>query len=210
MKYSKSWTTIIEAVIALVIIVIWIIWLYNINDKSQKLATSTENRIKAISIAREWIEVLQNIRDTNWIIFWSDTRNCWNSYNYDVTCLWNTWVWPKIPAWNYIIYKDIDNRWKLQSKVLVWDYSSATYRATFKVYIDTTDWLYTQSWWTSFTPLFTRVINISYPEDTNWDTIFNANDEKMLVKSIVSWSDNSKNWFYTTSLENLLTNWKRN
>nr|MDD3719912.1 hypothetical protein [Candidatus Gracilibacteria bacterium] len=210
MKYSKSGTTIIEAVIALVIIVIGIIGLYNINDKSQKLATSTENRIKAISIAREGIEVLQNIRDTNWIIFGSDTRNCWNSYNYDVTCLGNTGVGPKIPAGNYIIYKDIDNRWKLQSKVLVGDYSSATYRATFKVYIDTTDGLYTQSGGTSFTPLFTRVINISYPEDTNGDTIFNANDEKMLVKSIVSWSDNSKNGFYTTSLENLLTNWKRN
>jgi hypothetical protein len=68
--------------------------------------------------------------------------------------------------------------------------------------------LYTQSWWTHFKPTFTRQINISYI-DTDWNSTPDQKDEKMLVKSIVSWADNSKTWYYTVTLENLLTNWKK-
>lgn len=209
-KSSKSWTSIIEAMVALFIVMVWVTWLYNIYNKSEKLSTSTDNRIKAIWIAREWIEVLQNIRDTNWILFWADTKNCWNTFNYNINCLWNTSVDNKIQAWSYIIYRDIDNRWKLFSWSVNTDYSDINYRNAYKVNIDNSNWLFTQSWWVSFNPTFTRQVIISYPEDTNWDSLNDSNDEKMLVKSIVSWADNSKNWFYTVNLENLLTNWKRN
>lgn len=207
MKSNKLWTTIIEAMIAMFIIVVWILWVYTIHTKSQKLSTTTENRLKAISIAREWIEVMQNIRDTNWILFWADPQNCWNVQDYNINCLWNNSY--KIATWSYKTYKDIDNRWKIFSWTTVWlDYGTGTYRTDFEVKLDT-NWLYTQSWWIiQFTPLFTRRIEISYPEDTNSDTFNNENDEKMLVKSIVSWADNSKKWFYTVTLENLLTNWK--
>lgn len=208
MKSNKSWTTIIEAIIAMFIIIVWTMWVYTIYAKSQKISTSVENRVKAISIAREWIEVLQNIRDTNWVLFWADSKNCWNVMDYNISCLWDT-VWTyKIPEWSYIIAKDDDNRWKLIDKTLItWDYEDQTYRDNYQVKMDL-NWLYTQSWWAQFKPLFTRKIEISYPEDTNWDSIFSELDEKMLVKSIVSWSDNSKVWFYNVTLENLLTNWK--
>ncbi len=206
MKSSKSWTTIVEAVIAMLIIIVWIVWVYKIYTESLKISTTTENRIKAISIAREGIEVMQNIRDTNWVLFWADPKNCWNVKDYNVSCLWNDSH--KIPAWDYKIYKGVDNRWKLFSWSISWlDYSTWAYRNEYEVKLDI-NWLYTQSWWiTSFKPLFTRKIEISYI-DTNWWTA-DENDEKMLVKSIVSWADNSKMWFYTVTLENLLTNWKK-
>lgn len=203
MKSKKSWTTIIEAMIAMFIIIVWIIWVYTIYWKSQKLSTSVENRVKAISIAREWIEVLQNIRDTNWVLFSADSKNCWNVMDYNVSCLWNGNF--KIQPWDYKIYKDTDNRWKLLPITATWEYDNPGYRTEYEVKLDN-NWLYTQSWWNSFKPLFTRKINISYI-DTNWWAI-DANDEKMLVKSIVNWGDRSKVWFYTVTLENLLTNWK--
>jgi hypothetical protein len=210
MRSTKSWTTIIEAMIAMFIVIVWIIWVFTIYTKSQKLATSTENRIKAISIAREWIEAMQNIRDTNWILFWADPQNCWNVQDYNIWCLWDNLGNNKITPWDYKIYKDIDNRWKLISGNVAssLDYSSWAYRTDYEVKLDP-NWLYTQSWWTWLIPIFTRKINISYPEDTNSDLAFNRLDEKMLVKSIVSWADNSKIWFYTVNLENLLTNWKK-
>lgn len=209
MIISIKWTSIIEAMVALSIVMIWITWLYTIYDRSQKLETATENRLKAISIAREWIEVLQNIRDTNWILFWADTRNCWNSLNYDINCLWDTTTTYKIWPWNYLIYKDADNRWKLISGSLWFDYTDTALRNEYRIKLDS-HWLYTQSWWTNFNPVFTRVIQISYPEDTNSDSNFDANDEKMLIKSIVSWKDNTSKNYSTVTLENLLTNWKRN
>ncbi len=209
MFYSKSWTSIIEAMIALSIVMIWITWLYNIYDRSQKLETATENRIKAISIAREWIEVMQNIRDTNWILFWADTKNCWNSFNYDVNCLWSTDPNHKIAPWNYKIYKDVDNRWKLVLWSLWFDYTDISLRNEYRIKLDS-NWLYSQSWWIDFNPIFTRVLEISYPEDTNSDWNFDVNDEKILIKSIVYWKDNTKDTPYNIVLENILTNWKRN
>jgi hypothetical protein len=206
MKSQKSWTTIIEALIAMYIVIIWTIWVYTIYEKSQKLSTSVENRVKAVSIAREWIEVIQNIRDTNWVLFWADSKNCWNVKDYNVLCLWATTNAYKIPAWDYKIYKDEDNRWKLLSgSVATTDYKDPLYRNEYIINTDS-NWLYTQSWWTSFAPIFTRRINISYI-DTNW-WVVDESDEKMLIKSFVSWSDNSKTWFYTVDLENILSNWK--
>lgn len=209
MKKNQSWTSIIEAIVAMMIIVIWIVWVYTIYDKSMKFSNAIENRIIAISIAREWIEVTQNIRDTNWIIFWADTRNCWNTYNYNVNCVASNAVSNKIWSWNYTIYKDTDNRWKYQTWATLWNYSNPAYRSAYRVLLDT-DWLYSQSWWISFIPIFTRQLIISYPEDTNASTTFDANDEKMLVKSIVSWKDWAKEEFSTVTLENILTNWKKN
>lgn len=208
MKRALSWTTIIEAMIAMFIIIVWTIWVYTIYEKSQKLSTSVENRVKAISIAREWIEVVQNIRDTNWVLFWADSKNCWNVLDYNVNCLWDTSITYRIPEWSYKIYKDENNRWKLLSgSILSWDYEDLSYRTEYQVKLDTNQ-LYTQSWWAaSINPLFTREIKITYI-DTNWSSGPTPIDEKMLVESIVSWSDNSKVWFYTVNLENILSNWK--
>lgn len=208
MKRAISWTTIIEAMIAMFIIIVWTIWVYTIYEKSQKLSTSVENRVKAISIAREWIEVVQNIRDTNWVLFWADSKNCWNVLDYNVNCLWDTSTTYRIPEWSYKIYKDENNRWKLLSgSVVLWDYNNSLYRTEYQIKLDA-NWLYTQSWWaSSINPLFTRKIEITYI-DTNWIWAPTANDEKMLVESIVSWSDSSKVWFYTVNLENILSNWK--
>ncbi len=205
MKSTKSWTSIIEAVIAMFIIIVWIIWVYTIYEKSQKLSTSVENRIKAVSIAREWIEVLQNIRDTNWILFWADYKNCWNVNDYNINCLWDPTTIYRINPWDYTVYKGIDNRWKLLLSSVTWSYDDISFRTAYRVNLDPNQ-LYTQSWWNAFKPLFTRTINISYI-NTNW-WIIDSTDEKMLVKSIVSWADNSKVWFYTVTLENILANWK--
>jgi hypothetical protein len=209
MKSNKSWTTIVEAMIAMFIVIVWTIWVYIIYERSQKLSISVENRVKAISIAREWIEVLQNIRDTNWVLFWADSKNCWNVKDYDVSCLWDSSLTYKISSWSYTIYKDTDNRWKLNPITGTGEYNDTDwlFRNKYRIKLDG-NWLYTQSWGTTFNPIFTRKINISYI-DTNWSWLWDEYDEKMLVKSIVSWSDSSKVWYYTVTLDNLLTNWKK-
>lgn len=53
-------------------------------------AKDTENNIKAINIAREGIEGMINIRDTNWLRFSSDKANCWRVDAYVATCIGNT------------------------------------------------------------------------------------------------------------------------
>jgi hypothetical protein len=61
--------------------------MYDVFSSSQKLSSATKYRIEAISIAREGIEAVTNIRDTNAILFASDLDNCWNVLNYDNRCI---------------------------------------------------------------------------------------------------------------------------
>lgn len=199
MLKNKNWTTIVEAMVVMLIVVIWIIWMYNIYSKSQNLSNTTQNRLIAIDIAREWIEAMTNIRDTNWMLFASNTDNCWNVKDYNSSCI--TSALNKIPVWSYIIHNDSDNRWKITQKTpAVFSYSNSWYRSAFEVKKDSL-WFYSQSWssLTSFKPLFTREIKISY---TNANT--------MNVQSIVRWSDPSKtSWNFEVKLETVLTNWKK-
>ena len=69
MKKSKMATTIAEAMVVTLIIVMWLTWVYSIYSASTKVTNNVETKIKAIQIAREWIEAMTNIRDTNWLIF---------------------------------------------------------------------------------------------------------------------------------------------
>lgn len=52
-----------------------------------KLASTTESRIQAINLAREGIEAVENIRNTNWIKFTSDYENCFDVKNYNASCV---------------------------------------------------------------------------------------------------------------------------
>lgn len=202
MKFSRSGTTIIESIVVMMIVVIWIIWMYSIFINSQNVATSTSNRVQAISMAREWIEALMNIRDTNWLLFAANTGNCWHTFNYDWNCIlaasWTT----MIQSWSYIVYQnESNNRWFL-SGATSGNYSDINYRNRFRVNI-WSGWLYTQSWWENFNPLFTREIKISYVDNL-------SPPQKMKVESIVRWTDSARNsGNYEINLDTILTNWKK-
>ncbi len=202
MKFNKNWTTIVEVIVVMLIVVVWIIWASNIYQKSQDLTISTQNRLIAIDIAREWIEAVTNIRDTNWILFSANTNYCWNVWGYNANCLTSTDQTNNIIDWSYNITLDINNRWKLNKYTWsIYDYKNTTYQNHFKIKKDA-NWLYTQWTWTDFKPLFTREIKITY--------INSANPEnEMKVESIVKWVDKTKNTNYELKLETMLTNWQK-
>jgi len=210
MNKNKKATSIIEAIIMILILLIWILGLFNIYTKSYKLSTSTRNKIEAIEIAREWIEAMENIRNTNWVLLSADSKNCWNVLNYNKNCVWNNWTTYDIKKWMYKIYTDSNWKWTLHktNSQTTKNYKNNSYKNFFKVNLDT-NWLYTQNWWTNFMPLYTREINISYPEDTNWDWTKNSNDEKMKINSIVMWADSHWKTAHIVNLETMLTNWKK-
>lgn len=209
-KYKGS--SIIEVIVVIVILSIWIVWAYWMLNSWQKLANTTENRIKAINIAREWIEAVGNIRDTNWIKFSSDYQNCWNTKNYDDGCIGNAITIPtkRFSSWSYILIQS-GSLWTLSwvsnpSSTYTWGLTQ------FPVSYDS-DWLIiqtgsvnkcttnTSTWCLS---IFTREIKISYiwttdPETASW----------MEVHSIVKWVDNSKVWTYEIDLKTIFTNWKK-
>ena len=210
MKKNTRATSIIESMVVMLIVVTGITGMYTIFSQSQRLANTTWNRIEAIQIAREWIEAFTNIRDTNWVLFAADYKNCWNTMNYNNSCIWDDTNTQGTDIGNnsrYTIYQDTTtNRWLLEAR-LGTNYSDTVYRNNFRVNKDA-NWLYTQSGWTTSNPIFTREIQVQYIEDTNWAWWITSDDEKMRITSKVEWLDNSKSTPHTIELETILTNWK--
>ena len=205
MHSSKQATSVVEAMVVLLVIVTGVVGMYSIYIQSSRLSNSTAHKIQAIGIAREWIEAVINIRDTNWKVFWSDTQNCWNTLNYNTSCIWNTSTTSDITSGSYIVYKEIDHMWRLLPR------SSGSYSGSyidsfdtgFAVWIDA-DGFYTQSWWLSVSlmnPRYTREIQISYP---GWD----SNTDQINITSLVQWKDNVSDVVHDVELDVVLGNWE--
>lgn len=204
MKKNK-WYSIIEVIVVVTIITLWLTWVYKVLNGWQKLALTTENKIKAINIAREWIEQVQNIRDSNWLKFSSDYVNCWNVKDYNSECVWS-WSVIRIATWSYTIIQS----WSLfyLSGIISPAASFSWEIKQFPVFFDS-NWLITQSWsitsswctsykWTSCRSIFSRKINIEYTDA-----------DKMKVNSIVRWIDSASSEPHEINLPTILTNWKR-
>jgi len=63
------------------IIVVWIIWAVN---RSYRFMDNIKLQIKATNLAREWVEMMFNIRDTNW------REHSWEK-DKQWLCLWKQW-----------------------------------------------------------------------------------------------------------------------
>lgn len=209
MKKSIFWTSIVEAIVVTLIITIWLTWMYNLFMKSQTMARTTWNRVQAIQMAREWLEAVINMRDTNALIYWWDMKNCWNSTNYNNLCIGdsaNTNSTDFANGGSYIVFQDTDSRWKLsQISWLVWGYiyTNPNYRTSFRVKKDALN-MYTQSWGVDFLPIFTREIKFTY----SWATVPASNNDTVIVDSIVQWMESSSTSPYKVNLKVELTNWK--
>jgi len=208
MNKNLKATSIVESMIVMLIVVTGIVWLFQLFVESQHLANQTENRITAIEIAREGIEAINNIRDTNWILFAADYPNCWNTKNYDANCINNSSTSSDIlHNSSFTLSQWSDEKWYLENETNneTRTYSDQNYRDTYAVKKDTNGF-YTQSTGTSFLPLFTREIKVTY-EDTNGDGVINSNDQKMHIESIVQ--RNTQKWTsWKVELKTVLTNWK--
>lgn len=85
--HSKDAMSIAEAMAVIVILSFGLVGTLKLVDSGIKLATTTENRIQAINLAREGIEAVENIRNTNWLKFSSDVGNCFDVKDYNASCV---------------------------------------------------------------------------------------------------------------------------
>jgi len=228
MKRSCRGTSIVEVLVLIVILTSGILWMYTIYNKSQALAQNTANRLQATAIAREGIEVVTNIRATNWINFAADMENCWNVHEYNKECL-ETWTNPIAPdiliqEGSYIVIweehgNDTIPRFILNKKD-AGIYGVGDYIKDFRIKEKNGFWVqnFDDADGGYKAPFFTREIQISYNPDwlppTSCATSTpptcseSWNPQKMQVKSIVHWMDGSSSQPYQLIAETLLTNWK--
>ncbi len=107
--------TIAETVIALTVLAIGITLSSALMAGSLKNINTSKERVIATNIAREGIEAVRNIRDTNWLKFSGKRRDCWNHMPKilaDDSCAGDGTDW--IQPGTYVAYTDEDYRWRLK------------------------------------------------------------------------------------------------
>lgn len=109
-RLNSKGETLAETIIALSILAIGITVASTTILNSIRNLTNAKDRVIAINIAREGIEAVRNIRDTNWLFYSDKRRQCWNNMPGSDGCDGNT---PVLPG-TYIIYKHSDQSWHLQ------------------------------------------------------------------------------------------------
>ena len=206
---SRRGATMIELMAMLAIVGLGIGSMFAVVTSGIYFAKDTEDTIKAINLAREWIEWVTSIRNTNWLRFSSDRRNCWKSFWYDPTCIGSS-LGDKIGSWSYTLHTQ-NWLWYL-SWALTIDPTSdwAGYSTSYAVTQDS-EGFFNQTWsillptcntitQRNCRSIFTREILIQEPAatDPNLDSV-------LYVKSIVRW--NTKR-LQKVELETTITNWK--
>ena len=111
---SKKGETIAETIIALTILAMGIAMTSTLMANSLRNVNTSKYRVIAVNIAREGIEAVRNIRDTNWLKFSSKRRMCWNHMPQPLAEDDCNDTPTLITPGNYIVYKDVDERWRLK------------------------------------------------------------------------------------------------
>ncbi len=110
---NKRGESILETVIAMTILAIGITFSSAIIGSSLSNVNLSKNRIVAVNIAREGIETMRNIRDTNWLKFATKRRQCWNNDPFIDNCQGATPITPG----QYTIYKNDEQKWMLEDQL---------------------------------------------------------------------------------------------
>ena len=76
-RFKNSGETLIEVLTAVVILTIVLTTAFSILNRALYANVDNRNRVIALNIAREGIEAVRNIRDTNWLKYSGDRRNKW-------------------------------------------------------------------------------------------------------------------------------------
>lgn len=104
MKFSKAFT-LIEMLVVIVIIWVWLIWVISVLTYSYKFLFNISNRVTAVNLAREGMEWVFSVRNTNWIRWWGKKDRCWLKVNPLIDenndwCENDTWF----GSWSYILW----------------------------------------------------------------------------------------------------------
>ncbi len=99
-----------ETLIAISILAIVVAITSTVIINSIRNMRNAKNRIVAVNIAREGIEAMRNVRDSNWLLYSDRRRDCWN-HDQSPFCDGSTPITPG----HYIVYLDSTGRWRLNS-----------------------------------------------------------------------------------------------
>jgi Tfp pilus assembly protein PilV len=200
--------SIIEVIVAIFIFTIWLSSIYLVITSSINLNEYGKNQIIASNLAREWLELVKNLRDSNY----SNLHN-WNSinpnlsWNYELeTNLIQTWTYYKIELDYETIFPDFSVRlekiddfkeWKEYVKNKMKDYELCINNAK--------KYTYDCNLWNKKTGIYRYIKfeDLTY-KDASWNDIV-VNDAYKVISKVLWY----KNGYHEINLTTILANHKR-
>jgi len=219
--FKHNGQTLIETVVALFIMVMGITAALGLANYSLNASSGIKKQIIGMGLAREGVEAVKNMRDTNWLVGQLDS-NCYNfaETTSNANC-YRDWLSPASNGYpilngNFYVYFNAaatasNGYWVSSASASnPWGLNTAT---------DINLGLYTPSASAASNSGFYRQINITQDATAPFNNLTPGNPEnwpRLLVKSRVWWSDKNcaatANWpgvgKCSIELQTYLTNWK--
>jgi hypothetical protein len=92
MKINNKWFSIIEVLVWIFIFAIGLVSTYFLIVYTMSLNDYSKNSIIASNLSREWIELVRNVRDSNYLGYYKWNKMPWS----DVYNLFQTWVYYRV------------------------------------------------------------------------------------------------------------------
>ncbi|MBC7504028.1 hypothetical protein H7169_03575 [Candidatus Gracilibacteria bacterium] len=166
-------------------------------------ARDSENRIKAINLAREGLEGVTNLRNTNWLRFSSDQTNCWKIENYQSTCIGA----PLFAAANSLGDSPITKKYILINSNGAWYLSGSTATTGSGLWVDNNGFYLATGALAPGDPLCTisKSTNCRSPFTREIRILKGITNNTISVTSVVDWYEKRPQ---NVTLTTTLTNWK--
>ncbi len=195
---GKRWSSLLEIMAMMALLSMAITAMFSTVIWGIYFSRDSENRIKAINLAREWIEWVTNLRNTNWLRFSGDQSNCWNIKDYQPACI-GSWTYASLNSFGG---SPVAAAYTLKNENGAW-YLTGITSGTW-LWIDNNGF-YFSSGTTAWDPLCTidRTTNCRSPFTREIRILSGSNT--MTITSIVDWKEKR---VQNITLKTTLTNWK--
>lgn len=197
-KYNSGFA-IIEILIWIFIFTMWLISIYLLITSSLNLNIISKNQIIASNLSKEWIELIRNIRDSNYI-----NLHKWNQLNpredTDYSLDFDAWEYYKIEnnflnSWPLVKINELIDFWEWKTEIN-WKMLS------YKLCLDSED-RYTHdctTLWNKKTHFY-RYLKIEEVKNSTW-----VITDALQIISKVIWVEK---WYHELEIKTILTDWKR-
>ncbi len=190
MQKENKWFSIIEVLIWIMIFSLGLVSVYMLIASAMKMNEYSKNSIIASHLAREWLEIVRNIRDNNY-----ETLHNWNKFP------WND----VLETFQTGAYYTVENQWNFLTKIddfAQWKQYLASKMQDYQLYLTPeNEYTYNASENNTKTYLY-RFIYFDDVKNNNGDIQENA----LHLKSKVIWY---KNGYHSVELDTILTHFQR-
>ncbi len=195
--FFKKWFTIIETIIAIIIFWSWILVLLVVLNKNILLSKKVYLTTQSTLLAKQGMEIVYNLRDSNNIKFQDWNYLTWADPNKEYFWIWKSYlVWTEL-TWFKNRIKEISNPNFLTTRLYIktWDFLNAPWETVYS-------WFYYnyQTW--EKTP-FARYVSFTWVY-LSWEWVMTKNIYKII--SIVKYQHGSITW--NIILDWFISNWK--